>query len=917
MHLTDHSPLSTAHDNPSIHFLQTDPEQGLSSKEAHRRWTQEGPNALPTPLPHNKLALLWRQFVNPLVLTLLLAAGIASIHGFHAPQASFFIRFGNSFTIFLIILLNALLGFYQEQKAENAIQALQQMQTPIARVRRDGQLQQIEASQLVRGDILELEAGDIIPADIQLFQNNHIAADESALTGESFPVPKKSCSLQAIAAASVESKLFLGTHLIQGRGIGMVVATGTRTELGQLSALIRQIPLFRKTLLEEKLEHFGTRVLYVCLSVSLGLFLSGLWKGAHPWSETLLEAVSLAVAAIPEGLPAIATITLALGTQRMAKQGAIVRNLTAIDTLGAITVICTDKTGTLTQNAMTVLEIDAGGEHYSVSGIGYSNDGAILGENNHPLSSLPNPLRALLTTCKMCNHAVIHEVNPGEFQLIGDPTEGALLTLVNKSNRALLFDCSEFSIVQEFPFDSDRRRMTVIGLDAKGDTTAFCKGSIDTLIPSCDFLMTDQGQEPLEEATRTAIFQKAAEMSARALRVLAIAIRPLPTSSDIHSATDIEQKLTFIGFVGMMDPPRPDVEKSLQICREIGIRVMMITGDHKLTALAIAHEIGLETDPNAIALTGSDLASMTQEDFDKQVSRVNIFAQVTASQKLQIVRALKNQQQIVAMTGDGINDAPALREAHIGIAMGKYGTDIARKVSDLVILDDSFMTMLVALQEGRTIYSNIQKCVFFLLSSNAGLFLAVAVSSLQPTLKPLTPLMILWINIVTNGLPALALGMDPPDPERLKGPPRSPQDSLLNQQAYWMIAIVGLLMGSLALLIQGEQIRFPNVESDPKKIQTLTFSFLALSPLFYALSCRSLSTPMIQFKPLFLWPLILAIAISGCIQALAIFLPPLQLIFQTSSLSLQPWLLLLGCSAAIIPMTEFSKFFLKKSGSCN
>ncbi|MGH7295493.1 MAG: cation-translocating P-type ATPase, partial [Polyangiaceae bacterium] len=603
--------------------------------------------------------------------------------------------------------------------------------------------------------------------------------------------------------------LFVGTSIVRGKGRAVVTATAVHTELGKLSALINR-PRDRTTPLEEKLDAFGKRVLWACLALSGLLFLRGYVKGGRTWHELLLEAVSLAVAAIPEGLPAITTITLALGMQRMARRGAIVRKLAAVETLGAATVICTDKTGTLTQNEMTVRVVYAGGERYHVTGTGYDPRGSILDTIDQRVESPEGPLRDLLATVALCNNAMLQKAAEG-WRVQGDPTEGALLTLAAKGGVPRESVVSSNQVVKELPFDSDRKRMTIVALDEMGREVVHTKGSADVLLPLCAAYETYEGRLPLDVEARRRILHEAEEMSGRALRVLAVARRDLGAHCDSEPpaehaehdlsrpSTELENRLTFLGLVGMIDPPREGVKEAVRLCAEAHVRAVMITGDHKLTAMAIARELGL-WEEDAMALTGAELEKLDGPALDGCIEHVRVFARVTAEQKLRIVEAFKRCGHIVAMTGDGVNDAPALREAHIGVAMGRDGTDVAREAADMVIADDNFATIVDAVREGRAIWRNIQKFIFFLLSSNAGLLVAVFAVSFFTSLDPLTPLMILWINLVTNGLPALALGVDPPDPMQMQEPPRKRTGSLLGVRDWIGMAFVGAWMGGAAIV---------------------------------------------------------------------------------------------------------------------
>lgn len=891
--------------------LDADPVRGLSEEEASARLGRFGPNTLPSAPPPSALERLLAQFANPIVLTLVVAAAIATISGASESEgAPLLARFGDAIAIGLIVLLNAALGFYQEHRAEQALGALKKMQSKAARVRRGDAVKEIPAETVVPGDLLELEAGDAVPADARLLQSVNLTTEEAALTGESVPVTKDARAVLPPEASigDCANVLFTGTSIVTGKGRAIVVTTGSQTELGKVSTLLAESK-GQKTPLEERLEHFGKRVLVLCVAISAVMFAWGLYRGESSWQELLLSAVSLAVAAIPEGLPAITTITLALGMQRMAKRGAIVRKLSAVETLGAATVICSDKTGTLTQNEMTVREIFAGRTSYTVTGTGYAPVGDIRDRDDQPVVCTERPaLEELLSTITLASSASLEEVEGG-YRVIGDPTEGALLTLAAKGGLPKESVAPSHRILKELPFDSDRKRMTVVTLDARGREIAHTKGSADVLIPRCTHQLTRDGLDPLDDAMRVALLAEAERMSAASLRVLAVARRELtsaPSLASDHGAADaIEEELTFLGLIGMIDPPRVGVREAVRACKEASVHAVMITGDHKLTAVAIARELGL-WDDDALALTGSEINELSDEALAQRVDDVRVFARVTAEQKLRIVRAFKSRGHVVAMTGDGVNDAPALKEAHIGIAMGKSGTDVAREAADMVLADDNFATIVEAVREGRAIWRNIQKFIFFLLSSNAGLVVAVFAAGLLPGALTLLPLMILWINLVTNGLPALALGIDPPDPTQMAEPPRRAKADLLGAREYLGIATVGAFMGGLAIVCYLWPWEVDEAVK-PGFARAMAFSLLALSPLFHALNCRSPTASIFAMRPLLPRPLLAAVVMSLGIHLVAIVVPELRGVFHTHALGGYAWLVLLGFSASIIPLIEVLK----------
>jgi Ca2+-transporting ATPase len=882
-----------------VSALGSDLEKGLKAAEVEKLTARYGLNKLPDPPKKSRLLQFLEQFINPLVLTLLAAAVVAVIVGFSDSEGSLLSRFGDAIAILLIVVLNALLGYVQERRAEAALDALQKMTAPTARVRRDGQVAVIPAAELVPGDVLELDTGDAIPADARLVQSINMASEEAMLTGESTASSKDAQALvdQVAPIGDRETMVFMGTTIVRGKGRAVVVTTGINTELGRIGEMINKA-VDEKTPLEQRLDSFGKRILWACLAISVLLFSWGMFRGDRTWSQLLLEAVSLAVAAIPEGLPAITTITLALGMQRMAKHGAIVRKLPAVETLGAASIICTDKTGTLTQNEMTVRKVWAGGQLFEVQGQGYDPKGSFEFESK-PLDtdSLPAPLDYLASTAALCNNATLErDPENGQWRVIGDPTEGALLTLAHKANRSREYMAMSQRVIGEVPFDSDRKRMTVITLDQTGRQIAHVKGSVDVLLPRCVKFAGLHGVRPLSQEDLDTITEAAEQMSRDALRVLALARRVSPEG-------DPEEELTFLGMVGMIDPPRVGVKEAIATCNIAGIRAVMITGDHKLTAVAIAHELGLWAEGDQ-AVTGAELAEWSTEQLRDRLMHVRVFARTTAEQKLRIVKAYKALGHVVAMTGDGVNDAPALQEAHIGVAMGRGGTDVARQASDLVLADDNFATIVEAVREGRAIYRNIQKFIFFLLSSNMGLCVAVFVLAFIGW-PPLTPLMILWINLVTNGLPALALGIDPPDPNQMTEPPRSSGLGLLGHRELWGIPFVGAVMGAMAVLLY-VLVPEPN-DQTLLWARNAAFTLLALSPLMHAFSCRSSVHSIVSLRPIISLPLVLAVMISTGIHLLAVLVPALQPVFKTHWMSGYEWAQVLVLSAAIIPAMELIK----------
>lgn len=888
---------------------------GLTHAEAQVRLTQHGRNELPEQPGEPNWKRFLAQFTNPIVVTLLVAASIAIFVGVQEAKGSFLSRFADALAIILIVAINAVIGYYQEQRAEAALDALRKLAAPNARVRRDGVVTECLAALLVPGDLVELEAGDAIPADARLVQSFGFATEESALTGET--VPRVKDALAQVDAASPlaerDTMVFTGTTVVRGRARAIVTHTGAHSELGRIGQLIAEIGE-QKTPLEERLDAFGHVILWSCLALSCALMAWGFLRPrffggfSRPWHGLLLEAVALAVAAIPEGLPAITTITLALGMQRMARRGAIVRKLPAVETLGAATVICSDKTGTLTQNAMTVRAVYTYGCAYRVTGEGYNPAGAIreASADGVVVTTLRPALEQLLVSAALCNNARI-EALEGSWRVIGDPTEGALLALAEKGGLppASVRACSV--VLTEVPFDSNRKRMTIVARDERGREIAHVKGSVDVLLSRCDRCVTGTGVTPLTESMREEITVAATALSEQSLRVLAICRRERHGERPESGSDDsehFERELTFLGLVGMLDPPRPGVEAAIATCQAAGIRAVMITGDDGATACAIAKDVGM-WEPGDTAITGAELELMDEAALDRRVMHIKVFARSTPEHKLRIVRAFKRAGHVVAMTGDGVNDAPALREANIGVAMGKTGTDVARQAADLVLADDNFATIVDAVREGRSIYRNIQKFIFFLLSANMGLVITVFAVSFVASWPPLTPLMVLWINLVTNGLPALALGIDPGDRRLMEESPRDPAERLMMFRDYLGMLFVGGVMASAAIAIYAVA---PQTEEGLEKARALAFTLLAVSPLMHAFSCRSPIRSVLQCRPFVSIPLVIAVLVSAAIHLVAVLVPSLQPIFRTFPISSSEWMFVLALSALVLPAVELGKF---------
>ncbi|MBK8173260.1 MAG: cation-transporting P-type ATPase [Sandaracinaceae bacterium] len=894
-------------------YWDSNAEAGLPSTDIPRRRAELGENAIPAPPKPSAVKQFLSGFSDPLVIALLAAAAIAAgVAATGHETTSWIQRYSDTMAILLIVIVNGVLGFLQERRAEAALDALQKMAAPNAKVVRDGVMTIVPARELIPGDLIELEPGDAVPADVRIATGRDFATEEAALTGEAAAIEKSTDTVKDTNAVLADrtSIAYMGTTIVRGRARAIVVQTGPFTELGRIGTMIRDAER-EDTPLELRLAQFGKQILIACLAISALLFAIGILRGQQHWTVLLLTAVSLAVAAIPEGLPAITTITLALGMQRMAQRGAIVRKLPAVETLGSATIVCSDKTGTLTQNAMTVRHLETAEERLDVSGEGYLPRGEFT-RDGVKVEELSAPMKSLLATATLCNTAIV-DVDGNDAKIIGDPTEAALVTVALKANihRAALLMATE--IVHEMPFDSDRKRMSIITRNEEGVRKAHVKGSPDVLLPLCTHVMTSKGPVPLVKEERARLIARNEELAGQALRVLALAERSNP---DVNNP---EASLVFLGFAAMIDPPRPEVKLAVEECKRAGVRVVMITGDHKLTAIAIAKELGFWHE-HSTAFTGTELEEYDDQRLMSIVENAAVFARVTAEQKLRIVRALKRRGHVVGMTGDGVNDAPALREAQIGISMGKGGTDVAREASDMVLADDNFATIVHAIREGRAIFRNIKKFIFFLNSSNAGLVVPVVIGSFFTDTQnyALTPLQLLWINLVTNGLPALALGVDPPEPGQMEEPPRSVTERLLGWRESAGTVFVGIIMGGAALALYLLPDHAPHWLGPGDRnehfaqVRTMAFTLLAISPLFHAFNCRSARSSIVRvglFSNRYLWG---AVLLSASIHLITIFVPPLRPIFKTNLMSGTEWLIVLGLSFLPVPIFEVMKRVLPK-----
>jgi len=889
--------------------LQANLEGGLSDHEAQQRLQREGPNELPEAQPPSLLKLFLSQFTSVIVWVLIGAAVISGLLEDWLDAAA----------ILAIVLLNGVLGFVQEFRAERSLAALRKMSVATARVFRDGVLRSIPARELVPGDLIHLEAGDRIPADVRLIYTTNFQTQEASLTGESTPIQKQADAVAGtdIPLAEQTNMAFMGTVAVSGKGRALVVATALRTELGRIAAMMQKAAQaeWEETPLQQRLEQFGYTLLWLTLAVVTVVFVLGYLRG-EPAFLMLLTSVSLAVAAVPEGLPAVVTITLALGVTRMAKRHALIRKLPAVETLGSATVICSDKTGTLTKNEMTVTRLFAGGRVFEVTGEGYepvgeireisselkvlsselSGKGIELRSENSELrtqNSEPSQspaLRELLTAAVLCNGATLREEN-GTWQVIGDPTEGALLVAAAKVGLTIETFDSAYSFLGEVPFDSERKMMTIVRSTLDGPV-AYVKGAPDVLLQHSTHQLTMDGTiEPLTESTRTVILDANASFSHQALRVLGMAQRRLDCEPDAYRADELESRLVFLGLAAMKDPLRSEAKVAVQTCHDAGIRTVMITGDHKDTAVAIAEELGSLKGPGQ-ALSGVELDRLSDDELARIVEQVRVYARVTAEHKLRIVKAWKASGAIVAMTGDGVNDAPAIKAADIGIAMGLSGTDVTKEAADMVVTDDNFASIAAAVEEGRGVFDNIRKTVHFLLSCNVGEVLVMLFATLIGLPLPLLPIQILWMNLVTDGFPALALAVDPKLPDLMKQPPRRPEARLLDGGRLVTIGAQGFMLGAIALGAFAYSLY--GLHQEVEQARTVAFTVMVVAQLVHAFNCRSERLSLFQLGVGTNRALVWAFLLSLVVQVAVLTVPAVATIFKVVPLPIEDWALMGG-----------------------
>lgn len=850
-------------------------KQGLSQAEAKKRLEEYGPNELEHDGKLTPLKIFLLQFKNVMVFMLLFATVISYLIGEYVDAA----------VIFAILIINAVLGFIQEYRAEKAMEALLSLAAPHAVVIRDGKEREVFSRELVKGDVVVLNVGDMVPANIRLIKSVGLKVDQAHLTGESVSVSKvKSKQKENLAVADRANIVYMSSVVTFGKGLGVVTATGMETEIGQIARTVQSAGR-ELTPLQLEINNLGKALAGIVVFLVIGLFIVGIVL-QRDFVEMFLTSVSLAVSAVPEGLPAVITVTLAIGMQRMAKKNAVVRKLSAVQTLGNVTVICSDKTGTLTKNEMTVTKIFDGSKEYEVTGTGYNPKGdfKIKGKKVEP-----NNLNLLFEVGALCNNAYLSEEEMC-CSIVGDPTEGSLLTLAAKAGVNYLELKEEYDELAEISFNSKRKRMSVV-VKKQGEKFLYSKGAPDVMLELCSHILVDGKVKKLTSKKKKDLLIKNEEFAGDALRVLALAYKPLKKSVKKYDEK-LEDDLIFLGLTGMIDPPRLEVKASLDLCRKAGIRVMMLTGDHVITAKSIGKSIGLLGDKD-LALTSGDIESMSEQDFSKAVSKTTIFARITPEHKLKVVEELKKKGEIVAVTGDGVNDAPALKSAHIGVAMGITGTDVSKEASEMVLTDDNFSTIVNAVKEGRGIFDNIKKFIKFLLSANADTISIVLISLLLGLPLPFIPIHILWMNLVTDGFPALALSVDPVDSNIMQRKPRPPNKSLVKEIALFVIfaGVISAISGIILFLISLNYEGFFTTNSDfaLSKARTIVISSAIIYELLFVFNCRDDDKSVWErsFKENFLdnkW-LTFAFLVSLTLQMFFIFNPLMNTLFKTVALN--------------------------------
>lgn len=868
-----------------VHLKST--PTGLTGAEAAQRSAEYGPNELQAAYRISPWTILYAQFKNVLIIILLVATALSAFLG-HGIEA---------IAIAVIVLFAVLLGFAQEYRAERATEALRKMAAPTATALRDREEVEIPARALVPGDVILLRAGDKIPADVRLFEAVNLQIEEAALTGESVPIEKSAAPLTngELALGDRKNMAYAGTAATYGRGRAVVVATGMHTECGKIARMLQTIEI-GKTPLQENLDKVGHALAWAAFVIVAAIVAVGLLRG-QPFIGMLMFGIALAVAVVPEALPAVVTISLAIGVQRMVKRHALMRRLPAVETLGSVSVICSDKTGTLTKDEMTVCKIFVAEQMLDVSGAGYEPHGRFSREGQTIEPSRPLTLLLRASALASDAHIVYSEAND-RWHVKGDPTEGALVVVAAKAglNKADLE--SQFPRVNEIPFTSETKRMTTLHSGPDG-VVAYAKGAPEIILDSCIRHMTADGKTVLDAESREMILETARRMASEALRVLAVASKP---SATLESA---EHDMTFLGLVGMIDPPRPEAKAAIATCEQAGIKPVMITGDHPLTAQAVARELGLLK--TGRIMTGAELEAMSEAEFEREVENIDVYARVSPAHKLRVVTALQKKGHIAAMTGDGVNDAPALKKADIGIAMGITGTDVTKEAAAMTLTDDNFASIVTAVEEGRGIFDNIKKYLMYLLSCNIGEIVLMAGATLFDLPMPLTAVQILYVNLATDGLPALALAVDPPEPDLMRRKPRNPRTGIFTRPVVIVMMVGGLWSAAVNLGLFAWALHSGSIE----RAMTMTFVSLILIECFKAYNFRSDRHSVLNRPFANRW-LNLAIIQGLVLLAIIVHAPFLHEPFSTVGLSLVDWAVVVGLASTISPVLESAKWMERR-----
>lgn len=858
--------------------------EGLTTTEATARLEQYGPNELTAAAHISPWAILLEQFKNILIIILLIATALSVFFG-HGVEAV---------AVMVIVLFAVILGFVQEYRAERAIDALRQMAAPTATVLRDGQETEIPARDLVPGDVILIHMGDRIAADGRLIEVANLQVEEAALTGESLPIEKHTADLAEanVPIGDRRNMVYAGTAATYGRGRAMIVATGMNSEFGKIAQLLQTVET-GKTLLQENLDRVGQTLARVALVVVILIVAIGLLRG-EDLIDMFIFGIALAVAAVPEALPAVVTISLAIGVQRMVKRNALVRRLPAVETLGRTSFICSDKTGTLTKDEMTVRRVYVEGQLMNISGAGYQPTGQI--SHNGSDAKLSSNAELFFKAAALAADTHVVQEADGQWNVKGDPTEGAMVVAAAKAGMDKPALDRQYPRQQEIPFTSERKRMTTLHDGNGKGLTAYSKGAPEIILDTCTLYQTAAGPVALGPTEKTALLDVAREMASDALRVLAVAYKP---NAELATA---EQEMTFLGLAGMIDPPRPEVKEAIQTCEAAGIQAVMITGDHPLTAQAVGRELGLLKRGQVV--TGTELDGMSEEDLARVVEQIEIYARVSPAHKLRVVTALQARGHVVAMTGDGVNDAPALKKADIGIAMGITGTDVTKEAAAMTLTDDNFASIVAAVEEGRGIFSNIKKYLMYLLSSNIGEIGLMAGTSILGLPLPLSAVQILYVNLATDGLPALALALDPPEKDLMKRKPLEGNVGILTRPVI-MLIVVGGVWSTIVNLTLFAWAR--STDRSDAEAMTMTFVSLVLIQFFKAYNFRSDRNSIIQRPFANKW-LNIAIVWELLLLLLIVYVPFLHTPFDTFSLSLMDWVIVMALAVTVVPVLEFFKW---------